>query len=82
MTMPSSISPITTPPGIAIGPGRETSQTSDVGSVEQGLAFVLKFPGGTKSQIFVPYAVLQNSAAVEAIIAQRVAAIQAINPNA
>lgn len=74
----SSDGTIMLPPGVSIGPGRETSRTTDAGGVEQGLSFTLTLADGTKTSVFVPYSVIHNTAAVSAVIAQRVASIQAI----
>jgi hypothetical protein len=78
MSMEPSPNTVTLPPGVSIGPGRETSRTTPAGTVEQGLAFTLTLPDNTSTSVFVPYSVINNTSAVEAVIAQRVAAIQAI----
>jgi hypothetical protein len=74
----SSNGTVTLPPGVAIGPGRETSQTNQQGQVVQGMLFPITLPNATTTTVFVPYTVLTNTDQVQALFEQRVNALLAI----
>lgn len=74
----SSSNTVTLPPGVTIGPGRETSQTNQQGQIVQGMLFPVTLPNGTTTTVFVPYALLQNASQVQALFEQRVNSLLAI----
>ena len=71
-------STVTLPPGVAIGAGRETTQTNSQGQVVQGMVFPITLPNMTTTTVFVPYSLLENTAQVEALFNARVNALLAI----
>jgi len=66
------------PPGVRVGPGRETSQTNQQGAVVQGMVFPIELPGGSTTSVFIPYSEVHDTAKAQALIAERVRAIMAI----
>lgn len=66
------------PPGVKIGPGRETTQTNGQGQIVQGMVFPITTPNGSTTSVFIPSGELENTAAVRAAIARKVNAIEAI----
>lgn len=66
------------PPGVTVGPGRETSQLNAQGQVVQGMLFPVSLPGGSTTSVFVPYSVLPNAAQVAALFTNRISALLAI----
>lgn len=69
---------INLPPGVTVGPGRETSQLNAQGQVVQGMLFPVSLPGGSTTSVFVPYSVLPNPAQVAALFSNRIGALLAI----
>lgn len=69
---------VTLPPGVTVQPGRETSQTNGQGQVVQGMIFPITLPSGTTTTVFVPYAMIADTAYVQQLFTARIAAIQAI----
>lgn len=82
MTVESNVNQVMLPMGWAIGPGIESSRTTAANNVQQGLKFPLTGPGGTETSVFIPYSAIGNTAAVAAVINERIGAILAINPGA
>jgi hypothetical protein len=78
MTTESASSPVTLPAGVAIGPGRETSQTNPQGQVVQGMVFPITLPNGSTTTVFIPYSQITNTQWVQEQFAQRVGSILAI----
>jgi hypothetical protein len=76
MSDPTSV---TLPPGVAISPGRETTQIGANNQNVQGLVFTLTLPNTTQTSVFVPYAVMAYPDQVAQMFADRVAQIQAIS---
>ena len=77
MSMPSNS--VTLPPGVTISPARETVQAGPNGVNIQGYVFTLTLPvSGATTSVFVPYSMISNTAVVQEMFAQRVAAIQAV----
>ncbi|MGH2876224.1 MAG: hypothetical protein ACRDLV_08240 [Solirubrobacteraceae bacterium] len=74
---PSTV--VSLPPGVTVGPGRETSQVDAQGMITQGMAFPITLANGTTTSIFVPYSQLTDVAAVRQLIVSRVQAITAIS---
>lgn len=74
-----SSSMVTLPPGVVIQPGRETSQTTATGQIEQGMLFPISLPSGSTTSIFIPYTAIHDTAYVQGLIAERVQAIMAIS---
>jgi hypothetical protein len=66
------------PPGVSIEASRETSQSTPGGAIMQGMIYTLTLPSGTTTSMFIPYALSNNTAEIEALFAQRVAQIEAI----
>lgn len=68
------------PPGVTIGPGRETSQSSPITqAIVQGMVFPLTLTNGTTTSVFIPYDVLQHQPdQARQLIVDRVNAITAI----
>lgn len=48
------------------------------GAIVDGLNFPLTLADGTQSSVFIPYTTIKNTAAVDAVIQERIAAIQSI----
>lgn len=71
-------SAVNLPPGVTVGPGRETSQLNAQGQVVQGMLFPVSLPGGSTTSVFVPYSVLPNAAQVAALFSSRINALLAI----
>lgn len=69
---------VTLPPGVKVQPGRETSQTSPQGVIVQGMLFPITLPSGSTTTVFVPYSQIDDTAYVQRLFSERVAAIQAI----
>jgi hypothetical protein len=74
----SDSSTVQLPPGVTIGPGRETSQTNPAGQVVQGMAFPITLPNQSVTTVFIPYTVLSNPQLAQSLIEQRVQQILAI----
>ena len=70
---------IEVPPGVTIGPGRETSQTTSGGQVVQGMVFPLTTQAGSNTSVFIPYSEIHDTTAVEAAVRRRAEAIIAIS---
>jgi hypothetical protein len=66
------------PPGVTVSPGRETSQAGPTGAIIQGMIFTLTLPNGAQTSVFVPYILMNNTADIEALFAQRVAQINGV----
>lgn len=79
MSTSSDYPTITVPAGVTIGPGRETSRVNRANQVQQGINFPLTLEDGTEFSVFLPYAELTNTAAAEATINARIAAVRAIS---
>jgi hypothetical protein len=71
--------PIILPPGVSVAPGRETSQAGPTGAIIQGMLFTLTLANGAQTSIFIPYILMNNTAEIEALFAQRVAQINAVS---
>lgn len=69
---------ITLPPGVAISPGRETSQIGPNNQTVPGMVFNLTLTSGAQTSVFVPYTLFAYPDQVAALFAGRVAGIQAI----
>lgn len=78
MSEDSSAGKVTLPAGVKVGAGIETSATDEQGIVQQGVRFPITTPGGTKTSVFIPYSELGNTAKVQQVIGDRVAAIMHI----
>lgn len=78
MEASGSVGKVNLPAGVRAGPGRETSQTNAQGQVVQGVAIPLTTKAGTTLSVFIPYSEVEDTAAIEALIARRVNAIMAI----
>lgn len=76
---PQPTTTITLPPGVTVGPGRETSQTNPQGQVVQGMLFPITLPNQTTTTVFVPYTQLQDLAYVQALFNTRIRSILAIS---
>lgn len=74
----TSAATVRLPPGVKVGAGIETSQTNGQGQVEQGMKFPVTLANGSTTQIFVPYSRITDAASVQALIDERVNAINAI----
>lgn len=78
----SNVSPsngvIALPPGVSIVARRETSQQGVNGAIQQGVSFTLQLPTGATTSVFVPYAVIGNTAAVALAFNNRIAQLSAI----
>jgi hypothetical protein len=73
---------ITWPPGVVVGAGRETSQTSPAtGQIVQGIQVPVTLPNQTTLSFFFPYSLLGTPGAVQALIDQRIAQVQAVTGN-
>ena len=79
MSETSASSAITLPPGVRVGPGRETSQTDHQGMIVQGMVFPITLPSGSTTSVFVPYSQIHDTAAVKSLIDERVRAVMAIS---
>ena len=66
------------PAGVAVGPGRETSQTNAQGQIVQGMIFPVTLATGTMTSVFVPYTVISNIGAVQQLFNARIGSILAI----
>lgn len=66
------------PPGVSVGAGRETSQANSQGQIVQGMLFPITLPSGATTTVFIPYAMISNTAWVQAQFTERIDAIQAI----
>lgn len=69
---------ITLPPGVAVQPGRETSQTNPQGQIQQGMLFPIVLPNGSSTTVFIPYGMISNTAWVQAQFEDRVNSIMSI----
>ena len=69
---------ISLPPGVSIGAGRENSQTTSSGQVEQGMVFPVSTPAGSNTSVFIPYSHIHDEAWVAGRIAQQADAVRAI----
>jgi hypothetical protein len=78
MSMQSSNNTITLPPGWSISPPKETSRQAVGGGVQQGVLFTLTNISGGNTSVFVPYQLLPNTTAVQALILSRIQQIEAI----
>lgn len=67
------------PPGVAISPGRETTQIGLNNQNVQGMIFTLTLTNGAVTSVFVPYSLMAYTDQVSQLFADRVAAIQAIS---
>lgn len=66
------------PPGVKVGPPRETQQLNEQGQVTTGALFPVTLSNGAVTTIFVPYAQIENTAYIESLITKRVQALTAI----
>lgn len=66
------------PPGVTIAARRETTQQGVNGSVQQGMVYTLQLGTGATTSVFIPYALLGNTAAVSQYFAQRIAQLNAV----
>lgn len=66
------------PAGVTISPGRETVQSGPTGAGIQGMLFTLTLANGAQTSVFVPYAIMGQTAVVSEMFAQRVAAINGV----
>lgn len=66
------------PSGWTVANYRETSQADATGRIVQGLQFSLASPLGQISTVFVPSNLLTQTAAVQDVFNERIAAIKAI----
>jgi hypothetical protein len=78
MTTENTSGAVNLPAGVAIGPGRETSQTNPQGQVVQGMVFPITLPNGSTTTVFIPYSQITNTQWVQEQFAQRVGSILAI----
>jgi hypothetical protein len=70
---------ITLPPGVTVGPGRETSQLNAANQLVQGMVFPISLATGSTSTVFIPYTLLDsNPAQVQALFEARINALTAI----
>lgn len=70
--------PITMPAGVTIRPGRETSQTSDQGQVQQGTLYPIVLANGTTSSVFVPNSLIGNNPMIQALFENKINGLNAI----
>ena len=73
-TSQSDVPGVRLPAGWTIGSWRETSQSVN-GQILQGVVFTLNAPMGGATSVFIPYSVLHNKDAVQALMVQRIASI-------
>lgn len=67
------------PPGVTVGPGRETSQPGANGQMSTGIVVPITLPNGTVTTMFFTYSELTSAPqSVSDAIATRVNAIQAL----
>jgi hypothetical protein len=69
---------VTLPNGARLGVGRETAQANRQGQVVQGMIFPITLPSGTSTSVFVPYSLLEDPSAVQALFTTRIQALAAI----
>jgi hypothetical protein len=79
MSVPDSNTPnqgqVTLPPGVTVGPARETSQLNAQGQVVQGVNLPVSLPNGGALNVFIPYTALTNPAQVQQLLDERINAI-------
>ena len=75
----TSGAPVNLPSGVTISPGRETVQNGPNGQQVQGMLFTLTLVNGAQTSVFVPYAIMHQTDVVSQLMAQRVAAINAVS---
>jgi 3-deoxy-D-arabino-heptulosonate 7-phosphate (DAHP) synthase len=78
MEVSTSTNKIDLPAGVAVGAGRQTSQSNEQGQIVSGLAFPITTKNGTTTTIFIADSELADTAKVKAKITARVNAIEAI----
>jgi len=66
------------PAGVTVTASRETSQSNAAGAIVQGMIFTLTLASGATTSVFIPYVLMNNTAEIEQLFAQRVASIEAI----
>ena len=71
----SSDGVIPLPPGVSVSAGRETVQTGANGQAIQGMIYTLTLPKAAQTSVFVPYTLMNNTALVSHMFAERIAAI-------
>ena len=71
---------MTLPPGVAISPGRETTQIGPNNTNISGMIFTLTLPNQSTTTVFVPYALMTpaNLPQIQQMFADRVAAINSV----
>lgn len=69
---------LTLPPGVTLGPFRETSQTNAQGQVVQGVLFPVSFPNGSQTTVFIPYSLINSQQQVQALFDERINGLLAI----
>lgn len=69
---------INLPPGVAVSPGRETTQLGPNNQNVQGMIFNLTLSDGAVTSVFVPYTMMAYPDQVTALFAGRVSAISSI----
>lgn len=64
----ASPSQVVLPPGVTVGPGRETSQVPQLGgALQQGQLYPLQLPNGTTASVFIPYTAFNSVAQVQSL---------------
>jgi hypothetical protein len=76
--MSDSSGVVTAPPGVQVSPGRETVQVGPNGQNMQGMVFTLTLVNGAQTSVFIPYAVMSDTALVEKTFQDRVNAINGV----
>lgn len=71
-------STIVLPEGVKVGPPRETSQVDAQGQVTQGMVFPIRLAGGGTTSVYIPYSLINDTAYVQRVFEERVAAVAAI----
>jgi hypothetical protein len=69
---------VSLPPGVAISPGRETTQVGANNQNVSGMVFTLTLPNTAVTSVFVPYTLMAFPDQVSALFADRVAGIASI----
>jgi len=69
---------VTLPPGVGISPGRETSAIGVNNTAVPGMNFVLTLPNQATTTVFIPYAIMTDTAQVTQMFADRVNAVNGV----
>lgn len=68
------------PEGASVVAVRETSQQGVNGQIQQGQQVTVRTPKGATTSLFIPYAILGNTAAVEMAIDNRISQVDSLLP--